>query len=57
LVGTLILALAAVIVLIKPLPFVVDATDYAIVTAFRPIENVVPSYRRGVDCRVYSVTS
>ena len=32
--GALILAFAAVIVLSKPLPFVVDATDYAIVTAF-----------------------
>jgi modulator of FtsH protease HflC len=32
--GALILAFAAVIVLSKPLPFVVDATDYASVTAF-----------------------
>jgi membrane protease subunit HflC len=32
--GAVIVALAAVVVLSKPLPFIVDATDYAIVTAF-----------------------
>src|SRR6516225_4627286 len=43
LVGALILAFAAVIVLIKPLPFVVDATDYAIVTAFGKPTQVITS--------------
>jgi membrane protease subunit HflC len=34
LLSALVVAFAAVVVLSKPLPFVVDATDYAIVTAF-----------------------
>ena len=43
LVGALILALAAVVVLSKPLPFVVDTTDYAIVTAFGKPTQVITS--------------
>jgi membrane protease subunit HflC len=41
--GALILAFAAIIVLSKPLPFVVDATDYAIVTAFGKPTQVITS--------------
>jgi membrane protease subunit HflC len=43
LVGALIVTFAAVIVLSKPLPFVVDATDYAIVTAFGKPTQVITS--------------
>ena len=41
--GAVIVALAAVVVLSKPLPFVVDATDYAIVTAFGKPTQVITS--------------
>jgi len=47
LVSALILALAAIITLSKPLPFVVDATDYAIVTAFGKPTQVITSPGRG----------
>ena len=43
LVGTLILALAAIVALSKPLPFVVDATNYAIVTAFGKPTQIITS--------------
>jgi membrane protease subunit HflC len=43
LVGALILAFAAIIILSKPLPFVVDATDYAIVTAFGKPTEIITS--------------
>ena len=43
LVGALILAFAVVVVLSKPLPFVVDTTDYAIVTAFGKPTQVITS--------------
>src|SRR5580704_5547273 len=43
LVGALILAFALVVVLSKPLPFVVDTTDYAIVTAFGKATQVITS--------------
>jgi membrane protease subunit HflC len=42
-VGALILAFAIIIVLSKPLPFVVDTTDYAIVTAFGKPTQVITS--------------
>ena len=42
-VGALILAFALVLVLSKPLPFVVDTTDYAIVTAFGKPTQVITS--------------
>ena len=42
-VGALILAFAIVIVLSKPLPFAVDTTDYAIVTAFGKPTQVITS--------------
>jgi modulator of FtsH protease HflC len=41
--GAAIVALAAVVVLSKPLPFIVDATDYAIVTAFGKPTQVITS--------------
>ena len=41
--GAAIAALAAVIVLSKPLPFIVDTTDYAIVTAFGKPTQVITS--------------
>ena len=41
--GALILAFALVVVLSKPLPFVVDTTDYAIVTAFGKPTQVITS--------------
>jgi membrane protease subunit HflC len=41
--GAAIVAFAAVVVLSKPLPFVVDATDYAIVTAFGKPTQVITS--------------
>jgi modulator of FtsH protease HflC len=43
LLGALILAFAAVVVLSKPLPFVVDTADYAIVTAFGKPTQVITS--------------
>jgi membrane protease subunit HflC len=43
LVGGAIVALAAVVVLSKPLPFIVDTTDYAIVTAFGKPTQVITS--------------
>jgi membrane protease subunit HflC len=43
LVGVLILAFAAIVVVSKPLPFVVDTTDYAIVTAFGKPTQVITS--------------
>jgi modulator of FtsH protease HflC len=43
LVGSVIVALAAVVVLSKPLPFIVDTTDYAIVTAFGKPTQVITS--------------
>src|SRR4029077_15257047 len=42
-VGALILAFALILVLSKPLPFVVDTTDYAIVTAFGKPTQVITS--------------
>jgi modulator of FtsH protease HflC len=41
--GAVIVALAAVVVFSKPLPFIVDATDYAIVTAFGKPTQVLTS--------------
>ena len=41
--GAVIVALAAVVVLSKPLPFIVDTTDYAIVTAFGKPTQVITS--------------
>jgi membrane protease subunit HflC len=41
--GVVIVALAAVVVFSKPLPFIVDATDYAIVTAFGKPTQVITS--------------
>jgi membrane protease subunit HflC len=43
LIGALILAFVVAIVLSKPLPFVVDTTDYAIVTAFGKPTQVITS--------------
>jgi modulator of FtsH protease HflC len=41
--GAAIVALAALVVLSKPLPFIVDTTDYAIVTAFGKPTQVITS--------------
>jgi modulator of FtsH protease HflC len=41
--GAVVVALAVVVVLSKPLPFIVDATDYAIVTAFGKPTQVITS--------------
>jgi len=41
--GAVIVALAALVVLSKPLPFIVDTTDYAIVTAFGKPTQVITS--------------
>jgi len=41
--GAAIVALAAVVVLSKPLPFIVDTTNYAIVTAFGKPTQVITS--------------
>src|SRR4029077_3522872 len=43
LIGALILAFVVAIVLSKPIPFVVDTTDYAIVTAFGKPTQVIAS--------------